>query len=411
MIQCFSKKTAATTGTGTRFTHPFSGTQAWGITQDTHRMFVSAPGTFRNLRVSVASALAAGSSRTFALYHNGSVTALSVTITDGTGTAIVNNTSDEVTVAAGDTIAFGSTLTGTNANVIVNIALEFEGTNTAQSIYGGPHATTGTPTVFHNLHALESTESPSLAIDDGQTVWPAAGTFTRFDIRLRSAPTSTHSRTFTIYKNGTAQNGGGGTPDTRVTITGAATTGTASFSLTASPGDLFAIECSSSGTPAGTEWTHGLAFTATTDGQFAICASGAASFSAIVANFASQSPLHWNNTESNVSLMGTITTFNLSGFRLATAAADNGRTFQFSVNGVNTGPSGTLAGGATTLAGTGSPAAVTSADLWSFETNPGAVGTACILGFLGEAESAEQPGPMTSGPLLRMALVKGGMAQ
>src|SRR5262245_39151832 len=111
MIQCFSKITAATTGGGTRFNSVTSGNLAWSITESTHRLVVSAPGTFKNFRARARTALGVGNSRDMTIYHNGSPTALAVTI--GNDTTIHDNLVNTVTVAAGDTISVGSTASGT----------------------------------------------------------------------------------------------------------------------------------------------------------------------------------------------------------------------------------------------------------------------------------------------------------
>lgn len=410
MRQCFSKTTFATSGTGTRFNHPYGGNAAWSTTQGQHRTPVPAAGTFLNLRVRVKTALAAGSNRTFAIYHNGSVTSLSVTIGDS-DTTIHSNTVNTVVVAAGDSIAIGSTLTGTDANVIVDIAIEFESNADNVSIYGGPVVPLSNTTVYHNLTAMDSTDGTALAIDDSQSIWPVAGTFTRWDMWLLTAPGGANARHFVIYKNSVAQDGSGGTPDTRITISGASTTGTASFSLTVSEGDLLSWQATVTSTPAGSTALPGFTLAATTDGQWAICASDEDQYNAATPTFLGQGPLNWDSTEASVAMIGNITTWNLTGWRLRQALADDGRTFRPAVNGTPTGPSGTLSGGAVTLVGSGDPATITSADTWAFETTPGASGRVCIVGFMGSAQEAALPGPMTTSPLLRPALIWGGNVQ
>lgn len=408
MRQCFAKTTNATNGTGTRFNHPFGGNAAWSTTQDQHRTPVPAAGTFLNLRVRCKTGLAASSSRTFFLYKNGTVTGQGVTI-GASDTTIHSDIVNTVTVAAGDSIAIGSTLTGTDANVIVDIAIEFESTDDNVSVYGGPHVPLSNTTVFHNITAMDSTDATALGIDDSQSIWPVAGVFTRWDVRLLTAPGSTHSRTFHIYKNGTAQDGTGGTPNTTITITGAATTGTASFSLTVAEGDLLSWRAAVSGSPAGSTPCVGFTLTATTDGQWAICASDEDQYNAATPTFLGQGPLNWDSTEASVAMIGNITTWQLTGWRLQQALADNGRSFRPAVDGTPTGPSGTLAGGAVTLVGSGDPAIITSANTWAFETTPGASGRVCIVGFQGSAQEDPRPGPIVNGPFLRFARIGGGM--
>ncbi len=410
MIQCLRKTTFAFSGAGTRFNHPWGGVLNWDATQGTHRSPVSAPGTFRNLRAKCRTALGVGNSRTFAIYKNGTITGLTVTV--GNDTSIHDDIVNTVVVAAGDTIAIGSTPTGTPVSTIVDIAIEFEGDNDNESIYGGPITTLGTGTVYHNIYTCDSgSGGTSLAVDDSQTLWPVAGTLTRSDVRLNTAPGGVTARTFTIYKNGVAQDGAGGTPDTRVVISGASTTGTASYSLTLAPGDKVALQHVATSTPAGTLWGVGFAFTSTNDGEYAICASGQDTVSTTLATYCGQGPLNWDTTEANVAMLGNITSFMVTGFRLEQNLADNTRAYTVRVAGVDVGPSGTLGGGATTLVGSGGPATITSADTWSFKTTPGTQGRISIWGLLGQFISEDTPGPLTSSPLLRQALIFGGMVQ
>ncbi len=409
MIQCFSHIAPSLSGGGTRFNSPASGNLGWDAAAGgtSHRWPISAPGTFRNWRAQNMTALGSGNTRDYTIYKNNSATAL--TVTAGNDTSIHDDVVNSFTVAAGDYLTVGSTAGGTPVATLIKMALEFEGDNANESIYGGPGSTLGTGTVFHNLAANLSTNGVALAIDDSQTCWPIAGSMTRLDIRLNTAPGGVTVRTFTIYKNGVAQDGAGGTPNTVITITGAATTGSSTFSMTAAEGDLLSLHMVVTGSPAGSVWGWGCAFTATTDGQFAICVSDQDSVGNVAVNFSSVNPLNWEATESNATLLGNITTFNVTGFRLALNAADNGRVFQPRVSGADAGPSLTLAGGATTGAGSGSPVAITSADTYSFKTTPGTQSRTVIWGWNANAQEALRPGPLVDPPYLRFARINGGM--
>jgi hypothetical protein len=390
MRQCFSKLTTATTGTGTRFQHPFGGASvAWGLTQGVMQAPVAASGTFLNLRVQVKTALAAGSSRSFTVYKNGSATSLSVTIPES-DTTIYSDTVNTVTVAAGDLIALGTTLTGTNVNTIVAVSIEFESDTAAGSIYGGPLAQIGT-TTFNTMSTFMSSQgaSPGNAVDDGNSLWPLDGDMTALYVRLNTAPGGANSRIFNIVKNGTIQDGTGGTVDTTVTITGAAQTGNASFTLPVAAGDVLSFRGTEGGTPATSPLMIGSAFTSDVPDLFVICSSDQDQASATLASYSSQSGDHWTTTEANVLINGTITSFEIIGWRIVASAADNGRTFQPRVNGVDTGPTAAMAGGLTTSAR---------------DIN---------YGLIAQAVSADvlRPGPMTSSPILRPSLVWGGNIQ
>lgn len=417
MIQCFSKITSATTGGGTRFNHPFSSNLAWSITESTHRSPISHAGVFKNLRAQARTSLGGGNSRDISIYHNGSITSLAVNIV-GTDTSINQNLVNTVTVAAGDTISIGSTASGTPTASAFNFAIEFESTTDFASVYGGSLQTLGATTVFHNIQAVNSTNGTALAVDDSETVWPIAGTMVRLDVRLATAPGATATRRFTLMLNGVAQDGGGGTPDTRISLTGTGsgagiTIGSSTFTLPLVAGDVISLRADvTAGSPAGTTWGIGVGFNATNANEFAICSSDQTAVSAVAVNYSGQNgTLHWDATESNIALIGNVTPFTIGGSRVLLSAADNGRTFQPRVSGVDTGPLITLAGGVTTAAGSGGPATITSANTWSFKTAPGTQTRTVIWGLMGQAVSADKPGPLTSNPLLRMALIHGGMVQ
>src|SRR5262245_15269962 len=94
--------------------------------------------------------------------------------------------------------------------------------------------------------------------------------------------------------NGVAQDGSGGTPDTSITLAGSGsgagiTIGVSTFTLTLAPGDLVSLRVvTGTGTPAGTTWGIGVAFTAAVAGEFAICSSDQQSMSSVAVNYSGQ---------------------------------------------------------------------------------------------------------------------------
>lgn len=210
------------------------GNGSWFGPEASQAMVVATAGTFRNLRVVTSAAPGVGKSWTVTLRVNGSSSALTVTIS-GTDTDEEDITHD-VSVSAGDVIALQFTPSGTPSAMTPSVSLEFDSTTAGASMYGSGSG---------NIVAI----SRATALFGGDTsgnwsneacVNAVEGDFTALYVSLDGAP-GTGSYTFAIQKNGTLQDGSGGTVDTRVTIANAATSGNASFTLPCSPGDLFRL--------------------------------------------------------------------------------------------------------------------------------------------------------------------------
>ncbi len=211
-----------------------------------------------------------GKTITFTVNKNGSPTASVLSIT-GTNTT-ATSTGGNVTFAAGDTIrivesdnspAFGI---GSFAFLITH-AVE------GSYIYGW---STGTNIVTANWVPLAYGSNQGFGnVFKNSTLIPTAGTISKHRVTIRTAPGSGKSRVYTIRKNGTAQDGTGGTPDTRVTIADANTVAEASFSLTVAAGDQLDCLLTEVSSPAAITWCSGtFIFTPTQSGAFFICNTG-----------------------------------------------------------------------------------------------------------------------------------------
>jgi hypothetical protein len=102
---------------------PFNGTGLTGNATDAQaglRTLVARPGVVKNLYVKLSAALAGGKTGTVTLMKNGVATALAVTLS--VGPVDFNDTSDTVTVAAGDELGIKVVTTG---NVKFSWAAEF----------------------------------------------------------------------------------------------------------------------------------------------------------------------------------------------------------------------------------------------------------------------------------------------
>lgn len=252
--------------TTTQYTNPL-GHGATFDTEASQSMIVATGGSFSNLRAVLAAAPGVGKSWTITLRVNGSSSALTVAIS-GASTD-VSDIAHSVSVSPGDVIALQFTPAGTPAvGSLPSVSLQFDSTTPGASMYGSGSnnvlaITRNNPLFGGNTSTNWSEESSVNAVE---------GDLTALYVSLDGAP-GTGSYTFAIEKNGTLQDGSGGTVDTRVTITGAGTAGNTSFTLPCTPGDLFRIR----GTPSSPGTTrrprYGVALISDTPGVSNFCAS------------------------------------------------------------------------------------------------------------------------------------------
>lgn len=248
--QVFTHRHVVGSGSGLRSYHPFIFADGTTISAGAGAVPLPIAGTLRNLRVTaVTGVLPASGTDTVSLYVNGVVSALTGTL--NSTTAAFTNTST-VAVAAGDTVELRE-VTNTSAGAhTVQISLEFEAVadNTALYGYGGCGDAFSTSTYENGLFFHGGSGAWVATVVGNGDVAPVAGTVTEHVVRLTAAPGAGNARTFTIWKNGVAQDGTSGTPDTRVTITDTATLGSRSFALPVAAGDRLKVRLTSSGTPA-----------------------------------------------------------------------------------------------------------------------------------------------------------------
>lgn len=388
MKQLFSSHSLAVTGTGTGYLNPLSLCQN-ETTELRAQCPVSAPGTFRNLIVKLTAAPGGAVSIVYTVMLNNVDTTLTVTITGAATTA--SDTTHSFTVAAGDRIVLKRVISGgTPASADMIVALEFEGSNAKESLYGGACNFCGGSVVQYTNPVSPTPGGWQTGVsqtDQSAALWAVAGTLTRMDLRLETAVgASPKSREFALILNGVVQDGSGGTADTRVTISGAAaTTGSATFSLTLAAGDVLTLQDTPTSTPASSYVGVGLAFTATTDGEANF--GGSTSNSSGTGTFYNVNPnggRAWNATEANVDGIAGVTTFNVGHLRIKTSAADNGHTANLRKNAANAGPSAVLGGGGTTAVDNVNTASLASGDTWGVQSTGGAgsvrINYAMVLG-------------------------------
>ena len=221
-------------------------------------------GTFSKLYLRFPTAIAAGTSYTVALMVNNAATSLSAQITDAGLTA--QDTSNTVTVAAGDMVSFRITPSGTPAsNTIFQVGVVFDATTSGESpilSLGSTASTTGT--VYASLGSYS-------AWDAGENlrsvVFPTNGAISNMYVDLSTAPGVGKSHTITLVKNGTPTSQTCTVSDTATTCTDLTN------AVTFAPGDTASIQQTPTGTPAGGNVRMGHRFVPTIPGESVMLAN------------------------------------------------------------------------------------------------------------------------------------------
>ena len=240
----------------------------------------SAAGTFQKLSVSLYAAITVDI--TVVLRVNGVDTGITATITAGTLAA--TDLTHTAAITAGQTVTFKRTWSNVGNPPSISttdtyLAISFVPTTTGASGYcqaSDDVAVDGASTYYigpwNAGHAWYLVPAPTPAAPipnvSAVTVVAAAGTLTRIDARLLDAPGGATARVFTCFKNGIVQDGTAGSVDTRLTITGASTSGSATFTLALVATDVLTVRETVTGAPTATRITLSTAFTATVDGQY-----------------------------------------------------------------------------------------------------------------------------------------------
>jgi hypothetical protein len=325
-------------------------------------------GQLSNLVVRVSAAPGVGKSWTYTFWKNGVATALAVTIsdaaTDGRSTAVVS-------IAPGDTGYWARTFTGVGpTSHSPKLTFEFIHADDYVSGYSGLYDALGaSPGRFGPL-------SPQSQREEFNVI-PIAGSLTALDYVLETAPGSGKSRLLTLYKNNVAQDGSGGTPDTRVTIADLATTGSWSGTVALVPGDYIDLRDVATSSPANSAVSISSTFTATTDGESIV--PGTIIPVAPTEYFAPEEQSigagDHSATEGDVEVLGGISSFELSDWYGRWSASGYGGTHAYNTRLNNATPGSPLNLGFTaaalTDADTTDSMSVVDGDVWSVQVTSG----------------------------------------
>lgn len=290
--------------------------------------------TIRHWKIRLGTAPGAGKSRTFTLYTGGfagTPTALTITIsgTDTTGSDLTH----AVVITPGQHTYIRATSSGSPALCTLQSVFEVEHADDVSSTYGwggGQWPTTnqlGTSTVYDS--PLSGGGSQWLSTEAaGRTLVAVPGTITQLSVGLSAAPGGTATRIFTIVLDGVAQDGSGGTVDTRCTVLSGVSSGHASFTLPVLPLQTVSVRHTVSGSPAAAVARGSTRFVATTPGQvnFVFRVTDAPAGSSTEYNFPlgrnwASSDWPWTATEAAREFLGPVTTIVLHGMYVEVASA------------------------------------------------------------------------------------------
>jgi hypothetical protein len=347
-------------------------------------------GTFRNLKVRIANAPGfTGPNHnywTYTVMKNGVETNLSVSILGWNLSG--ENTSDDITVADGDLITLRrigfpslDKLPPPTAPGDHWISIEFEGDNAGESGYGVHSATFSSGTQWDGIFNLED-----VTISDDADAWrtlnvvPINGTLTKYAVKLASVAGSGNTLQWMIFKNGVAQDGTGGTPNTVTTIGGSsqiATSWTGTLALSA--GDTVRMRMTPiAGTPQKRRQC-GFRFVADTNGEYAVCGTDGTSMNNAATQYnnpgAGDILDGWTSTESDRENDGGKTAVTLDRLRVALNGPPNGGdSYMLSarLNGADPtgGPTVTVSDSATTGLDSSGTMNVSDTDVWSIKEVP-----------------------------------------
>lgn len=379
MKQVLFGNSGASAPTGTVYAAPMQADASWNATEANVRAPWPTPGVLRNLVVDISAAPTVGNSRTFTLRKTGSGTALTVTISDTATTARITGT--DVAVTTGDLLALEHTGSGSPASATARWSLEFEGTTAKESGYalvltsasqaGSPRAAG----LFTTTAGTFSTSPPPANIAN---IVAAAGTLTRLIASVDTAPGVGNGYTFYVNKNGTRQDGSGGSVNTACALVGAITSASATFSLALVAGDLAYVEAVASGTFT-VRWSLGATFVATTDGEYQVCggATGSAPLSASATAYYPVAGMTGQTGATETAFArraaGGVTAIRLSQFRLYLATAPGSgksRTLDLRNNATSPGPTITISDTATTGSDLVNTATISDGDLFDLRSVP-----------------------------------------
>jgi hypothetical protein len=316
----------------------------------------TAPGVLRNLATRLQNAPGGSTTRTFTLRVNQVDTAL--TCSHGPASTAASNTTDEITVAAGDILLLVETSTGSPATTAVAWSLEFDSDDAWTSMYSTNIGTaqSGFIDPFTGWQSAAPADCYRLIPCDGKitAIW-AANTFSSVGVG--------NALNFYIYLNGVKQDGiGSPSVDTKCTITNVAQYAPASkvFDLPVLRGDSVYIGIEETGSYPSSWTAVGIRFEATAPGESVVAMMAGSDPSATLVSYAPAQAAQpgsggWSTSNDFAKRLyggpGTVTLRDLILEVSTDPGAGNTRTFALLKNGAlpSGGPAGVVSTGSPSL--------------------------------------------------------------
>jgi hypothetical protein len=331
-------------------------------------------GTMKNFRVFLSSAPGAGASWTATIQKNDVDTALQVVISGAVATS-GSDTTHTISFAAGDTIRVNWT-TGGASSKAWDTSIEWTPTTTGEHIYEFSTDLTGGGSDTPAFGLVGAGGGVNSFGSSGLTA--VAGTISKLRVNTRTAPSVGNSFTYRLFINSVAQDGSGGTTDTRATITAGNTTANSSFTPVAiAAGDHVSVRYSTTGGTTSAYDVGTVLFTPTTAEQSVVCMNGNSGPSNTVTNYAFPRAAifvgfdAYSTSESVRQYHGAATaSLVLSGMYVEMSVAPGSgksRTFTLRKNGAGTSITVTISDAALSGNITGQSVSLAAGDTWSFE--------------------------------------------
>lgn len=348
-------------------------------------------GTIKNLAIRRVTAPGGATSATYTIWCGpsaGSVLSTGITVTFGSAdTGIKTDITHTFEAFPGYAIYIEQTSAGgTPATTVLQGCFELESAdNDAETSYHFGGGSGGSFSTVTNYDGILYGGSWTTVASQAANIVGVAGTITAMYLR-RSTFVGTGTQTAVIVKNGVDQDGTGGTPDTRIAMTGSSVFNwSTTFSLPVAALDEVYVKVSASGTVAAAFVAGAVAFTATTAGQMNFGSANPDTLASASTEYLLPvgSAVNWSNVEADHEFIGPITPLELSGLygRLSGAlSAGITATFTVRLNTADTAQVIAIVNPAT-AAGPSAGAVVnlTNADRWSLKGANSGITTARAL--------------------------------
>lgn len=357
--------------------------------------YVLTNGSYANLKVFVTVAPGGVASKQYSVRINGTNSSLTCTIT-GAATSC-SDTTHSASITSGDLVNLRTDPSGSPSNGDTKFSVEFTPTTSGTNIGGvfiisSPNNSTTSCSSIFSRKNWTTTCPGSMPVP-----MSISGTITSLKI-LQASNSGTGGSgkkfVYNLVKNGTVQDGTGGTVDTTITILDANNTSTGSFSLAFVPGDLIYLQAVPTSTPAsGGTQTYAYTYTSSTS-QLCFASdttvSGSTQYSLF---FGAPDISSWNGTEANRQFIGSVTTKTYTGLYLWISGLPGaGKTYTLDMRNGSASPSGTPSvtiTNASQSSNANGTFTLANGDLWDIRSVPsGSPSAGFINGCLAEQDNS-----------------------